>query len=143
MLRAQTLVVGFLGLLVLPACSAAVSPSARSLHYVDDELVYSRPASPQAYESYLKARLALDAEPADPETAMMYLRRAQRSDPRDPHLWATRAEAAAMLGDVEEARASAERALALAPGYPPARRVLASIDGGARSASSSLAQPDP
>jgi len=136
LLRAQSLVVVVLGLVALPGCRAAVAPSARSLHYVDDELVYSRPASPQGYEAYLKARLALDAEPADPETAMMYLRRAQRSDPRDPHLWATRAEAAAMLGDVDEARASAERALALSPGYPPARRVLASIDGGARSAAS-------
>ncbi|MEM6996654.1 MAG: tetratricopeptide repeat protein [Myxococcota bacterium] len=119
--------------LVGTAC-APVGPSARSLHYVDGQLVHSRPPAPHAYESYLRARLALDAEPPDAAAALAHLRRAQRSDPRDPHLWATRAEAEALIGDVDAARASAQRALTLSPGYPPAQRVLATIDGGARSA---------
>lgn len=129
-----------IALLALTAC-AAVGPSARALHYVEGTLVHSHPPPPQAYESYLRARLALDAEPPDPQTALAQLRRAQRSDPRDPHLWATRAEAEVLLGDLEGARASAQRALALSPGYPPAQRVLATIDGGARSAAAPAALP--
>ncbi|MBL4684445.1 MAG: tetratricopeptide repeat protein [Nannocystaceae bacterium] len=122
-----------IAVLSLAACGP-MGPSARSLHVVEGELVHSRPPAPHAYESYLRARLALDATPPDPDAALSYLRRAQRSDPRDPHLWATRAEAEALKGDFEGARTSARRALALSPGYPPAQRVLATIDGGARSA---------
>lgn len=126
--------------LLLVACGP-VGPSARSLHTVDGELVHSRPPAPRAYESYLNARLALDATPPDPDAALEHLRLAQRHDPRDPHLWATRAEAEAAKGDFERARTSAERALTLSPGYPPARRVLASIDGGPRTADSAPESP--
>ena len=119
--------------LALCAC-AQTAPSARSLHYVDGELVSSRPPPPQAYEAYLMARIALDAEPPDYETALRHLRRAQRSDPQDPHLWATRAQAEALAGDPAQARLSAERALSISPGYPLAQRVLAQVDGGAQTA---------
>lgn len=123
----------FIAAVALCAC-APVGPNARSLHYVDGTLVHSRPPSPQSYELYVRARLALDAQPPDPKTALDYLRQAQRADPRDPHLWSTRAEAEALAGEPESARTSAQRALSLSPGYPPARRVLATLDGGARSA---------
>ena len=116
------------------ACAPAV-PNARALHYVEGELVYSRPPPPQAYEAYMHARLALDADPPQPEVALEYLQIALRADSKDPHLWATRAEAEAMVGDVDGARASANKALAIAPGYPKAQRVLASLEGGARVAS--------
>lgn len=105
------------------------------LHEVDGEVVYSRPPSPGAYEAYLRARLALDAEPPRPEEALGYLERIQRTAPSDPHLWATKAEALALLGDDEAARAAAQRALTLSPEYPKAQRVLAGLAGGAASAS--------
>ncbi len=118
---------------VLAAC-APLGPSYRSLHEVDGEVVHSAAPPPAAYEAYIQARLALSREPPQLDIAQHYIDRAIRIDPRDPHLWATRAEIQHHAGRAEQARASAERALSLRPGYPPAQRVLAQIDGGAASA---------
>jgi predicted Zn-dependent protease len=114
---------------------ATTAPSPRSLHEVDGEVVYSRPPSPGAYEAYLRARLALDADPPRPEEALGFLEQLQRTAPHDPHLWATKAEALALMGEYDEARTAAQRSLAISPEYPKAQRVLASLPGAASSAS--------
>jgi predicted Zn-dependent protease len=108
------------------------SPGYRSLHYVDGELVSSRPASSAAYATYIKARLAY--EEGHLEAASVYIQRALRFDPRDPHLWTTHAEIAAKAGDDDTALAAASRALQLRPNYPPARKLMASLRGGPSSA---------
>ena len=122
-----------MALVGLAAC-APPSTSARALHYVDDELVYSNPPPALAYEAYLRSRVALSAEPPRLEQALSEIEVALHYDRRAPHLWSTRAEIAAMQGDDELAVQSAERALALQPGYEPAQAVLADVRGGARAA---------
>lgn len=130
MLRVVALSVALLGSV---ACAPS-GTSARSLHYVDTELVYSNPPSALAYEAYLRARVALSVEPARLEQARSEIEVALHYDRRAPHLWSTRAEIAALQGDDDAAVTSAERALALRPGYPPAQAVLASVRGGPRAA---------
>lgn len=111
------------------------SPRARSLHYVEGELVSSRPPAAGAYEAYLRARIAMSAEPPDLQAARAEIEVALRYDGRDPHLWTTRAEIAALAGDDEAAVRDAERALSLRPGYEPAQAVLSEIRGGPAAAS--------
>lgn len=122
-----------LALAGLGACATS-GASARSLHYVDDELVYSNPPSALAYEAYMRARVALSAEPPRLDQARSEIEVALHYDRRAPHLWSTRAEIAALQGDDDTAVASAERALALRPGYPPAQAVLTGVRGGPRAA---------
>ena len=118
---------------VLSAGCAYSGPGYRSLHYVDGELVASRPVSSAAYATYIKARLAYEQGQLD--VASTYIERALRFDSRDPHLWTTRAEIAAKAGDEATALASAQRALDLRPGYPPAKSLMANLRGGPASAS--------
>ncbi len=120
-------------LLGLSAC-APTATSARALHYVDDELVYSNPPSALAYEAYMRSRIALSAEPPRLEQARAEIEVALHYDRRAPHLWSTRAEIAALQGQDDVAVSSAERALALRPGYAPAEAVLADVRGGPRAA---------
>lgn len=120
-----------------------MGPSYRALHEVDGEVVHSHPPPPAAYESYLRARIALDRDPPQLDEARVYIARALRADPRDPHLWATRAEIEEQSGQTESALASAQHALALRPGYPPAEQVLARLQGGAASASTGPEPPQP
>ena len=112
-------------------------PGYRSLHYVDGELVASRPVSSAGYTAYIRARLSLEQGHLD--NAQVYIERALRFDSRDPHLWTTQAEIAAKAGDEATALASAEKALQLRPGYPPARTLMADLQGGPTSAS--VAEP--
>ncbi len=111
-------------------CASSGPASPRSLHYVDDTLVYSPPPSAAAYEAYLRARLALEADPPDLAQAREQIRIAIRYTPRDPHLWTTLAVIETEAGDYGEAKLAATRALELSPGYAPAQRVIATIDGG-------------
>ena len=93
-------------LVVLGLCACAVQgPRARALHEVDGELVYSNPPSAAAYEAYLRARVALNAEPPQLDMARAEIELAIRYDGRAPHLWTTRAEIAALAGDEETAAA--------------------------------------
>jgi Flp pilus assembly protein TadD len=111
------------------------------MHVVDDEVVVSRPVASSTYAAYLEARLALEAgRHAD---ALRHVERALRFDPRDPHLWTTRAEIAARAGDEVTAWASAEHALSLRPGYPPARTLMAQLRGGPSSAALESTASDP
>lgn len=128
----RVFVVG-VALLGLAAC-APTGTSARALHYVDDELVYSNPPSALAYEAYMRSRIALSAEPPRLEQARAEIEVALHYDRRAPHLWSTRAEIAALQGQDDVAVASAERALALRPGYAPAEAVLADVRGGPQAA---------
>lgn len=122
----------------LAAC-APTGTSARSLHYVDEELVYSNPPPSLAYEAYLRARLALHAEPPQLGQARSEIEVALRYDRRAPHLWSTRAEIAAQQGEHDVAIASAEKALALRPGYAPAAAVLVQVRGGPAAAAVDVA----
>jgi Tfp pilus assembly protein PilF len=105
----------------------------RTLHYIDGELVHSRPAPSASYEAYLRARLALSVQPPHLDVAQAEIELALRYDSRDPHLWTTQAEIAWKAGDENRALAAARRALALRPGYPPAQKVMAQVTGGDRS----------
>lgn len=110
---------------VLLALAGCASPTdSRTLHVVDGELVQSDAPPPAAYEMYLRARLALDADPPDPKAALGFIDRAILFDPESPQLWVTRAEVREQLGDTQDARASLARALELDPGYEPAREML-------------------
>jgi Flp pilus assembly protein TadD len=101
----------------------------RTLHYVAGELVTSHPVSPHAYEAYLRARLALDAEPPDLGRAAAMIRAALELDPQEPQLWTTLAEVQERAGDRAGAVRSLDRALALRPGYGPAERMIARLEG--------------
>ena len=114
-------------------------PEYRSLHVVDGEVVSSPPPSPSAYEAYLRARLAFEQDPPNLDEARFYIGEAIDFDPRDPHLWATRAEIEERAGKDAEAAASARRALAIRPGYPLAEQVLARVEGGATESSGATA----
>lgn len=108
---------------------AASGPSARSLHYMGDTLVYSAPVHHQAYAAYLRARVALEAEPADLTTAERELQRALHVEPRDPHLWTSLAEVELRRGDHDAALAAGRVALSLRPDYPPALQLVAKLEG--------------
>lgn len=120
-------------LVVLGGCYP-VGTGYRSLHVVDGEVVQSPPPPPSAYEAYLRARVAFEQEPPQLSEARYHIARALQMDPRDPHLWATQAEIEERAGQVEQATASARRALAIRPGYPPAQQVLARLEGGSSGA---------
>lgn len=128
-------------LLALGGCYGGLGPGYRSLHVVDGQVVSSPPPTPSAYEAYLRARLAFEHEPPRLDDARFYIEEALRFDPRDPHLWATRAEIEERAGEQAEAAASARRALALRPGYPPAEQVLARVEGGATSSGATASAP--
>lgn len=113
----------------LLGCAATIGPNERTLHEVDGRLVSSSPPPPAAYEAYLRARLALDRDPPQLPEAQRWIERAIRFDPRDPQLWATRAEVEERAGQSDRAAASARRALAIRPGYPPAQEVLSRVEG--------------
>ena len=113
---------------------AASGPSGRSLHYLGDTLVTSAPVHHQAYAAYLRARLALEAEPADLAAAERELQRALHVEPRDPHLWTTLAEVELRRGDRDAALAAGRVALSLRPDYPPALQLVAKLEGGAAGA---------
>lgn len=128
----RVFVVG-VALLGLAAC-APTGTSARALHYVDDELVYSNPPPALAYEAYMRSRIALSSDPPRLEQARAEIEVALHYDRRAAHLWTTRAEIAALQGQDDVAASSAERALALRPGYAPAQAVLTSVRGGPKAA---------
>jgi Tfp pilus assembly protein PilF len=112
------------------ACGSATHGS-RGLHYVDGTLVQSQPVSSRAYEAYLRAQLALQANPPRLQEAMEHIVVALRYDARDPHLWTTKAEIHYRGGEMQEALDSCHRALELRPGYAPARTLLVTLEGGA------------
>lgn len=116
-----------------------MGPHPRALHEVDGDIVYSRPVSSASYEAYLRARIALSTTPPRLDVAQREIDIALRYDPREPQLWTTKAEVASKAGDDEGAMQAIEKALALQPHYPPAMRVLAQLEGGSASASTSLA----
>jgi Tfp pilus assembly protein PilF len=125
----RALVVG----LLLGAGCAVHGPHPRALHYVDGDLVYSRPATSASYEAYVRARLALSVDPPHLDVAQAEIERALKYDARDPHLWTAQSEIAWKAGDEDRAVAAARRALTLRPGYPPAERMMAQLRGGQRS----------
>lgn len=144
--RTRPLHAGFVAALVVSGLGlggCGPGPSTRTLHEVDGKTVASSPPPPVAYEEYLKARLALQSDPPQLEAARHAIERALRYDPRDPHLWATRAEIEALAGQTERAEESARKALSLRPGYPPAERVLAGLSKGTSSGVSSEASVQP
>lgn len=117
-----------LALALACACACApTGPSARTLHYVDGTLVSTPTVDPRAYAAYLQARLALDAEPPDLPAALESIEQAIRHDRDDPHLWTTLGDIQLRLGQPDAARRSNDRALALAPDYPPARQLAARL----------------
>lgn len=117
-----------LACVLLGACAPAGVPSARTLHYIDKQLVTSPTVDHRAYAAYLRARLALEADPPDLARALQELDVALHYDRDDPHLWTTRGEVELALGDLDGARRSSARALALGPDYPPAQRLAARLD---------------
>jgi tetratricopeptide (TPR) repeat protein len=129
-----------LAVAVLGGCyGSMMGPGYRSLHVVEGQVVSSSPPSPSAYEAYLRARLAFEHEPPKLEEARFYIAEAIGFDPRDPQLWATRAEIEERAGKKAEAAAAARRALAIRPGYPLAEQVLARVEGGAGSGATASA----
>lgn len=118
-----------LALALTCACACApAGPSTRTLHYVGGHLVTSPPVDHRAYAAYLQARLALEADPPDLAAALGSIDLALRFDRDDPHLWTTRGDIELRLGQPDAARRSSQRALALAPDYPPARQLAARLD---------------
>lgn len=114
---------------------ASSAPPVRSLHYVDDALVHSPTVHYQAYAAYLRARLAMEAEPADPAAAeaalavaRSHLEAALRVAPHDAHLWTTVAEVELRRGDREAALAASRKALTYRPEYAPARQLLVRLE---------------
>jgi len=105
-------------------------PSHQALHVVDGKVVYSAPPASTAYASYLRCRLALEANPPRLDEAASYIDAAVAADPRDPQLWTVRGEIAARQGDGARAMASVKRALELSADYPAAKRLLARLGQG-------------
>lgn len=120
-----------LALLGLTACPHA-GPNPRTLHYVGDALVTSRPPDHRAYTAYVQAQLALASEPPDLARALEQISLAIDYDRGDAHLWTVRGEIELRRGDLEAARRSSAQALALRPGYPPAERLAARLHNGAQ-----------
>lgn len=118
---------GLAMIVALGGCYMGV-PGYRDLHQVEGQTVRSPPPPRSAYEEYMRARIALEREPPQLDLAAEHIDAALRIDPDDPHLWATRAEIEAAAGKRDAATKSANKALSIAPGYPPAEAVLAKLD---------------
>ncbi len=133
--------VGFVVVVVsvtaLGSLACALGPSSRSLHYIDDQLVTSPPIHQLAYAAYLRARLAIEAEPADLERAVDEIAVAIEFAPREPHLWTTLAEVELQRGDREAALEASRIALQLRPEYGPAQQLLVKLEGDATTTMSS------
>lgn len=129
--------------LLLAACAYTATPTDRALHVVDGNLVSSRPIPAASYEAYLRARLALESDPPRLDEAYREISIALRADPRDPHLWTTRAEIEAQLGEESRALISIDHALELRPDYAPAKQLRAQLDQGQSSASTATASTRP
>ncbi len=121
-------------LAALLAGCATRGPGDASLHVVDGKTVASNAPSTVAYAAYLRCRLALDAEPPRLDEARAHMEAALAADPRDPHLWTVLAEIEAQRGAGTEALVALDRAFALRPDYPPAKRVAARLGKGPASA---------
>ena len=119
---------GMLGIVAaLSGCWQARYNQTRELHYVDGQLVETRAPSPPAYEAYLRARLALERNPAQLDQARGHILDALRWQPDDPQLWTVKAEIEWKAGDFAAAEHDLARALELRPGYPEAQRLLAQV----------------
>jgi len=127
--------------LVALALGCASSPTSRSLHYIDGELVTSTPVHHASYAAYLRARLALESQPADLITAGEEIETAIKIEPREPHLWTTLAEVELKRGDREAALEASRIALQLRPDYGPAKQLLAKLEGGDTSTSTMTNRP--
>jgi len=99
----------------------------RTLHYIDKDLVATRPADPRAYAFYVQCQLALSLEPPDLARAHEQILLAIGHDPRDAHLWTVRGQIDLQRGDEVQARRASERALGLRPDYPPAKELAARL----------------
>ncbi len=115
-----------LGALLLAACGHA-EPNPRTLHYVGKDLVATPPADYRAYGAYAQAQLALGSDPPDLVTALEQLRLATDFDHHDAHLWTVRGQVELQLGELNSARRSSARALALRPEYVPAQALAAQV----------------
>jgi predicted Zn-dependent protease len=126
----------------LPCGCAASAPAPRSLHYVDEALVYSPTVHHQAYAAYLRARLVMEVQPAAYAAAEAHLRAALKVAPRDPHLWTTLAELELRRGDRAAALSAGRTALTYRPGYPAARQLVARLEAeGEGGASAAVSRP--
>ena len=123
------------------ASACASGPSSRSLHYIDDQLVTSPPVHHASYAAYLRARIALEAQPADLTTAAREIEAAIKIEPREPHLWTTLAEVELQRGDRQAALEASRIALQLRPEYGPAQQLLTKLEGGESSASTMSSRP--
>jgi predicted Zn-dependent protease len=132
-MRRTLALVAYCAAIGLAGCAYA-GPSDHALHVVDGQVVHSTPPPSSAYAAYLRARLALDAQPPRLDEARAAIDQALRADGRDPHLWTMRAEIAARMGDGPGASAAIDRAFALSPGYPPAKQLQAKLGAGKASA---------
>ncbi len=115
----------------------------RGLHYVDGQLVETQAPAPAAYEAYLRARIALDRNPAQLDEARGHILDALRWQPDEPQLWTVKAEIEWKAGDFAAAEGDLTRALELRPDYPEAQRLLAQVrdrGGSATAAASSSRQ---
>ena len=121
----------------LGSLACTLGPSSRSLHYLDDQLVTSPPVHQAAYAAYLRARLAMEAQPADLERAVDEIAEAIEFAPREPHLWTTLAEVELQRGDREAAIKASRIALQLRPEYAPAQQLLVKLEGDATTTMSS------
>ncbi|MCB9569896.1 MAG: hypothetical protein H6710_22200 [Myxococcales bacterium] len=140
-LRGAHVLVG-LALGILATACASHGPSPRSLHYIDGDLVYSQPVHYRAYAAYLRARMAMEAQPADLDTAAGEVELALKIEPRDPHLWTTLAEVELRRGDREAALIASRTALQIRPEYAPAQQLLARLEGGEGSSAMSSRRGD-
>jgi len=143
--RRQTLAGSAVALaaVVATVSGCASGPSTRSLHYIDDQLVVSQPVHHASYAAYLRARLALEAQPADLITAAREIELALKIEPKEPHLWTTLAEVELQRGDREAAIEASRMALQLRPEYGPAQQLLAKLEGAAPSASTMSSRVEP
>ncbi|WP_157595625.1 tetratricopeptide repeat protein [Plesiocystis pacifica] len=114
----------------LSACIPSGYLAHRDLHYVDEVLVESPPGPPVAYESYMRARIALERDPPDFDLARGHVEDALHWQPNEPALWTLKGEIELRAGEAEAARVALERALSLSPSYPEALALLDELDGG-------------
>jgi len=86
-------------------------------------LVRSDPVSPQAYAAYLRAKLALEAQPPRYTLAKTELETALRYEPKDVYLWTQLAQVELWRGELRQAASALERARSIAPAYPAAKQL--------------------
>ena len=111
----------------LLACASSHVRHTEELTYDGDQLLRAPVRTWPSYESYLRARLAMELQPPDMEYAFREIEQSLKRYPRDPQLLTTLAEIEWQRQRYPQSLVALERVLKSYPDYEPAIELSSEI----------------